>query len=113
MKLIARVSLARDHHQMKEVGGLTLVRVVQTCSAYPSQWDAWAAEGQYLYLRYRNGEGCVERHRGPDIDTPDSWNDGLSELIVEWDDGTGSGVISLEGFLAASGLALAPGASVS
>ncbi|WP_187413133.1 hypothetical protein [Streptomyces sp. WAC01526] len=98
---------------MEEVEGLLLVRVVQTCSAQPSQWDAWTAEGQYLYLRYRHGEGCVERHPGPDIDTSDSWNEGLSELLVEWDDGTGSGVISLEAFLAASGLALAPGASVS
>ncbi|GAA2334793.1 hypothetical protein OHT20_37195 [Streptomyces caniferus] len=48
-----------------------------------------------------------------DIDTPDSWNEGLSEFLVEWDDGTGCGVISLEAFFAASGLALAPGASVS
>lgn len=98
---------------MSEVEDLILVRVVQTCSAHPSQWDAWTAEGQYLYLRYRHGEGCVERHPGPDIDTPDSWNEGLSELMVEWDDGTGSGAISLEAFLAASGLVLAPGASVS
>ncbi|WP_405835425.1 hypothetical protein OG528_01245 [Streptomyces platensis] len=98
---------------MDEVEGLTLVRVVQTRSAHPSQWDAWTAEGQYLYLRYRDGEGCVERHPGPDIDTPDSRNEGLSELLVEWDDGTGCGVISFEAFLAASGLAPAPGASVS
>ncbi|MEU4359617.1 hypothetical protein [Streptomyces virginiae] len=98
---------------MDEVEGLMLVRVVQTCLAYPSQWDAWTAEGQYLSLRYRHGEGCVERHPGPDLDTPDSWNEGLSELLAEWDDGTGSEVISLEAFLAASGLALAAGASVS
>ncbi|MFF3214281.1 hypothetical protein ACFYYB_26880 [Streptomyces sp. NPDC002886] len=98
---------------MAEVGGLMLVRVVQTCPAYPSQWDAWTAEGQYLSLRYRHGAGCVERHPGPDLDTPESWNEGLSELLTEWDDGTGSGVISLEAFLAASGLALAAGASVS
>lgn len=105
--------MVRDHQRMNGVEGPLLVRVVQTCFAYPSQWDAWTAEGQYLYLRYRHGEGCVERHPGPDIDTPESWNEGLSELLVEWDDGTGSGGISLEAFLAASGLALAPGASVS
>jgi hypothetical protein len=98
---------------MDEAEGLMLVRVVQTCSAHPSQWDAWTAEGHYLYLRYRHGEGCVERHPGPDTDTPDSWNEGLSELLVEWDDGTGNGDIGLQAFLAASGLALAPGASVS
>ncbi|MER5967526.1 hypothetical protein [Streptomyces sp. NPDC002057] len=97
---------------MDRVEALMVVRVVQTCSAYPSQWDAWTEKGQYLSLRYRHGAGRVERHPGPDIDTPESWNEGLSELLTEWDDGTGSGVISLEAFLAASGLVLAPGASV-
>lgn len=95
--------------------GRMLARVVQTSSAYPSQWDAWTADGQYLYFRYRNGEGIVEWHPGPDIadDTLESWNEGLSGLLVEWDDGTGNGVISLEHFLAAAGLALAPNAAVS
>ncbi|WP_329301842.1 hypothetical protein OG410_29305 [Streptomyces sp. NBC_00659] len=95
--------------------GRKLTRVVQTCSAYPSQWDAWTADGQYLYLRYRHGVGCVEWHPGPedDADTPDSWNEGLSGLLIEWDDGTESGVIGLEDFLVAAGLVLAPGASVS
>lgn len=37
-----------------------LVRAVQTCSACPSQWDAWDASGQYYYLRYRSGRGTVE-----------------------------------------------------
>lgn len=37
-----------------------LVRVVQTCLACPSQWDAWDAEGQYYYLRFRSGRGSVE-----------------------------------------------------
>ncbi|WP_327234054.1 hypothetical protein OG349_08605 [Streptomyces sp. NBC_01317] len=98
---------------MSDVEGRLLVRVVQTSSGYPSQWDARTADGQYLYLWYRHGEGCVERHPGPDIDTPDTWDEGLSALLVEWDDGTDSGVTSLEVFLAASGLTLAPGASVS
>ncbi|MFJ2190265.1 hypothetical protein ACIOJE_20385 [Kitasatospora sp. NPDC087861] len=95
--------------------GRKLIRVVQTCAACPSQWDAWTADGQYLHLRYRHGEGCVEWHSGPDddADTPDSWNEGLAGLLVEWDDGTDGGVISLEDFLAAAGLGLAPGASVS
>ncbi|MEU2547387.1 hypothetical protein ABZ618_18465 [Streptomyces roseolus] len=62
--------------------------------------------------------GCsarVEWHAGPgeDADTPESWNEGRSGLLVRWDDGTGSGGISLEDFLAAAGLVLAPGASVS
>lgn len=95
--------------------GLRLVRVVQTCAASPAQWDAWTADGRYLDLRYRHGQGRVEWHPGPDAaeDTPDSWNEGRSGLLSEWDDGTCGGVITLEDFLAASGLALAPGASVS
>ncbi|OII61260.1 hypothetical protein BJP40_06335 [Streptomyces sp. CC53] len=92
---------------------MTLVKVVQTCAAFPSQWDAWTAEGQYLLLWYRHGEGRVERHPGPDVDTQDSWNQGLSALLVEWHDGTGGGAISLEAFLAAAGVVPAPGASVS
>jgi hypothetical protein len=91
-----------------------LARVVQTCHGYPSQWDAWTVGSQYLYLHYRHGEGSVERHPGPDTATwtADSWNEGRSELLVEWDDGTDDGVISLPDFLDAAGLELAPGASV-
>ncbi|MGQ4434063.1 hypothetical protein [Streptomyces sp. SAS_260] len=115
LKSIAGGLLVRDHPRMDTEEGRRLVRVVQTCSAYPSQWDAWTADGQYLYLRYRHGEGCVEWHHSPNTaaDTPDSWNEGHSGLLIEWNDGTGSGVISLEDFLTAAELALAPGALVS
>lgn len=90
--------------------GRKLTRVVQTCSAYPSQWDAWTADGQYLYLRYRHGEGCVEWHPGPDFDdSPQSWKEGRSGLLIEWDDGTDSGAISLENFLAAGRLGVGAG----
>ncbi|WP_328898139.1 hypothetical protein [Streptomyces sp. NBC_00236] len=107
--------MLRDHRRMSADEGRKLTRVVQTCSAYPSQWDAWTAGGQYLYLRYRHGEGCVELHPGPedDADTSESWNEGLSGFLIEWDDGSGNGVISLEDFLAGAGLVLAPGALVS
>ncbi len=89
------------------------MRVVRTCSAHPSPWDSWTAEGQHLYLRYRHGEGCVDRHPGPDVDTPELWNEGLSAVLAEWDDGTGRGAVALEDFRAASGLILTPGAAVS
>lgn len=104
----------RDHPRVDTDESRKLVRVVQTGSACPSQWDAWTAGGQYLYLRYRHGEGRVEWHPGPDpgADTPDSWDEGRSGLLTEWDDGTDSGGISLESFLLAAALALAPGASV-
>lgn len=84
-----------------------LVRVVRTCAAYPSQWDAWTADGRYLYLRYRHGTGSVEEQPGPDTDT---WTDG--EPLVEWDDGTDGGDVTLEEFCTAAGLVLAPDARV-
>ncbi|MFJ5213659.1 hypothetical protein ACIP98_03000 [Streptomyces sp. NPDC088354] len=85
--------------------GRILARVVRTCHGCPSQWDAWTVGGRYLYLRHRHGEGGVER-------TPDSWNEGRPELLVEWDDGTATGVIGPAEFLLAAGLEPAPGASI-
>jgi hypothetical protein len=38
-----------------------LVRLVQTCTACPSQWDAWAEDGTYYYVRYRHGTLTVNR----------------------------------------------------
>jgi hypothetical protein len=87
---------------------MQIVRTVRTCPACPSQWDAWTATGQYLYLRYRHGIGSVEQRPSPDLDT---WDLDYNPL-AEWDDGTGNGEISLTEFLAASGLTLAPGAVV-
>lgn len=84
-----------------------IARTVRTCQAMPSQWDAWTTSGQYLYLRYRHGWGSVERQPSPD---PDSWTDHPATVVTEWNDGTGSGEITLAAFLAAAGLHLAPGA---
>ena len=42
---------------------ITLVRAVQTCTACPSQWDAWDADGNYYYLRYRSGHGQIRQYR--------------------------------------------------
>ncbi|WP_235455282.1 hypothetical protein [Streptomyces olivochromogenes] len=87
-----------------------LARVVQTCGECPSQWDAWTTSGQYLYLRYRHGEGSVEQHPSEDCDT---WDGEESSLWTQWDDGTDGGHIELADFLAAAGLRLAPDAQVS
>ncbi|MFC0551912.1 hypothetical protein ACFFHJ_13555 [Planotetraspora thailandica] len=87
-----------------------LAKVVQTCSGYPSQWDAWTTDGQYLYLRYRHGVGSVERQPDQDVD---SWGANPASMLREWNDGTDKGVISLEDFLTAAGLELAAGADVS
>lgn len=39
---------------------IVLTRVVQTCEACPSQWDAWDTDGTYYYLRFRHGHGRIE-----------------------------------------------------
>lgn len=88
---------------------VTVARVVRTCGGFPSQWDAWTTGGQYLYLRYRHGEGSVEEH--PDADT-DTWDGPESRLRTRWDDGTDGGRIGLADFLAAAGLRLAADAEV-
>ncbi|MEU1373010.1 hypothetical protein ABZ442_05010 [Streptomyces triculaminicus] len=85
----------------------TLARVVETCSACPSQWDAWTVTGQYLYLRYRSGIGTVEEQPGPD---PDTWED--LEPITTFGEPSRDGDISIEAFCEAAGLVLAPGVEV-
>lgn len=69
---------------------IVLTRVVETCSACPSQWDAWDAAGNYYYLRYRWGIGTVER-----TDTH-----GDTEGVTRFLHGDGfAGVISLDDFM--------------
>lgn len=62
-----------------------LVRVVQTCPACPSQWNAWDAAGQYYYLRYRGGRGTVET-AASEQDYMDSWKP-WSVPLVEFSHG--------------------------
>ena len=40
---------------------IVLDRIVQTCNACPSQWDAWDTEGNYYYIRYRWGFLSVDK----------------------------------------------------
>lgn len=75
----------------------TIVRAVQTCSACPAQWDAWTADGQYLYLRYRWGQGSARAY--------DDQDQGYT--VASFEKGNGlSGSISLEDFCAHAGLKL-------
>jgi hypothetical protein len=87
-----------------------LARVVETCLACPSQWDAWTVDGQYLYLRYRFGIGTVDAYDTSDNEVwtriPDG-ADGRFELGEPLD-----GTIGLEDFCTAAGLTLAPDAVV-
>lgn len=58
---------------MPEPRPVIITKAVQTCTACPSQWDAWTLEGQYLYLRYRGGQGTVHAFAGPDTDSWPDW----------------------------------------
>jgi hypothetical protein len=83
-----------------------LARVVRTCTACPSQWDAWTVTGQYLYLRYRWSVGEVIEDVGPDGDL-------AAEPVISFGEPGGlEGSISLAEFLDRAGLELAPGAEV-
>ncbi|MER6064841.1 hypothetical protein ABT167_27440 [Streptomyces sp. NPDC001792] len=81
---------------------IRISRVVQTTCCVPVQWDAWTDEGQYLYLRYRQGVGSVTPYPSNDYTT---W-DPTVEPIIAWNDGTGGYDITLEGFAATAGLDL-------
>lgn len=90
---------------------IALVRVVCTCDCVPAQWDAWDANGQYYYLRYRFGRGTVDTY-----DTPDSTSwlaapEGDVAAFCDADD-PWRGDIELDEFLQRTGLQLAPGAVV-
>lgn len=85
-----------------------LVRIVQTCQSYPSQWNAWDASGQYYYLRYRCGRGTVETAGSPeDYVDPDTW----STTVREFRHGDQlEGEIELGQFLELARMRLAAGA---
>lgn len=87
-----------------------LARVVQTCWACPSQWNAWDVDGNYWYLRYRHGRGTAERQPSPDTGT---WTN-FPPAIFFTNEGTelADGWISFEDFCRHAGLNVHPGAEL-
>lgn len=102
------ISIVQDE-QHKADGSIVIVRAVQTCLACPSQWDAWDANGQYYYLRWRNERGSVDAFDDKD---PSTWGPGQLGTIAHWrgdlpwEDG------ELQAFCDRAGLTLAPDADV-
>ena len=47
---------------MNDLQNVLIKRIVKTCSACPSQWDAWDVSGEYYYIRYRWGCLTVNKH---------------------------------------------------
>lgn len=93
---------------------IRLTKVVSTCSSHPAQWDAWDADGQYYYLRYRSHHGTVNAFEDQDWA---KWCGGDAHRAVwaldhpqaefrrdsYWD----SGIIELDDFCRLAGIELA------
>ncbi|MEH0552570.1 hypothetical protein [Streptomyces sp. B21-101] len=82
-----------------------LARVVRTCTACPSQWNAWTVDGQYLYLRYRSGIGTVDAYDSADYE---AWTRIPDGGVARFDTGDRSdGDMSLVEFCQRAGLEFA------
>lgn len=89
---------------------LVLARAIRTCTAVPSQWDAWTVDGQYLYLRYRSGIGTVDAYDSPESD---EWPQPPDGRVAIFDTGeTYGGDMTLADFCERTGLQLADDAEV-
>jgi hypothetical protein len=76
---------------------IKITRVVHTCGACPSQWDAWTDDNKYVYIRYRWGHLSVsydvfgENIFNKDIGGEFDGSMGFGELkkhtagIIDWD----------------------------
>ena len=92
---------------MAEETQVTLVCAVQTSLACPSQWNAWDAEGNYYYLRYRHGYGQVRQYQSEqwyEADE-DQWIADIASF--EFGDSL-DGSIGLEHFAELAGIKLDP-----
>lgn len=89
---------------------IVLARVDRTCTAVPSQWNAWTTGGQYLYMRYRSGIGTVDAFDSP---TPEAWPHFAAGLVARFEHGGRyAGDMSLVEFCERTGLQLAEDAEV-
>lgn len=85
---------------------LTIVCAVQTCLACPSQWDAWNADGQYFYFRFRSGYGSAHAYASRDHRTWSLDSEPVAEFA--YDDDGADGIIALGEFCEKAGLTLSP-----
>lgn len=93
----------------KADGSIVIVKAVQTCIACPSQWDAWDANGQYYYLRWRNSRGSVDAF---DDKEPSTWGTAPLGTIAHWRGDLPWKDGELQAFCDRAGLTLAPDADV-
>ncbi len=60
---------------------ITLVRAIRTSIACPAQWDAWDADGQYYYLRFRHGYGSASTAASPEAFMAAEWDEQAKRWI--------------------------------
>lgn len=96
--------------QLRPDSPLVLARAIRTCTAVPSQWDAWTVDGQYLYLRYRSGIGTVDAYDSPESE---EWPQPPDGRVAIFDTGEPyGGDMTLVDFCERTGLQLADDAEV-
>lgn len=100
--------MEQEQEQEKKI---TFVRVVQTSFACPSQWDAWDAEGNYFYCKYRYGHGQVRHYKTEDW--VEAHDDQLIDVVADFTHGHPlDGSMTLEEFAQHAGIILAPSVMV-
>lgn len=101
---------ATEPDRLAEPQAITLARVERTCTAVPSQWNAWTVDGRYLYLRYRSGIGTVDAY---DTEDSDQWTRIPDGAIARFDTRDRlDGEMDLIEFCERAGLELADDAEV-
>ena len=75
---------------------IKLSKIVQTCDACPSQWDAVADDGRPVYIRYRWGN--LTTGVGKQGETKDAavWKCIQAPDVDTYDVGDGNGVIEID-----------------
>jgi len=86
-----------------------ITRAVQTSMACPAQWDAWDADGNYYYLRFRHGYGTVTQYENEDWVGADPQQEHRHVADFEHGSDQDLGAITLPEFAGRAGLQLAPG----
>lgn len=95
------------YHLKMSPDEIVIANVVQTSFACPSQWDAWTADGQYLYMRFRHGYGSVRAEEGPDLPGPGEPYT-MGPVVASFDHGDAlDGCMELEEFCELAGIRLA------
>lgn len=70
---------------------ITIVKMIETCSGCPSQWDGWDVHGRYYYFRYRWGTLRVDA-----TPTEEAWPDRAETIYCEEHGDSLDGIMSYD-----------------